>query len=36
MDDKNSNQYKNAFDENGCIKCRDPKWGQKQLFVVTR
>ena len=36
MDDNNSNQYKNVFDENGCMKCRDPKWGQKQLSVVTR
>ena len=36
MDDKNSNQYKNVFDENGCMKCRDPNWRQKQLSVVTR
>ena len=31
MDDNNSNQYKNVFDENGCMKCCDPKWEQKQL-----
>ena len=36
MDDKNSNQLKNVFDENGCMKCRDPNWRQKQLSVVTR
>ena len=36
MDDKNSNQYKNVFDENGCMKCHDPNWRQKQLSVVTR
>ena len=36
MDGNNSNQYKNLFDENGCMKCRDPNWGQKQLSVVTR
>ena len=35
MDD-NSNQYKNVFDENGSMKCRDPNWGQKELSVVTR
>ena len=29
MDDNNSNQYKNVFDENGCMKCYDPKWEQK-------
>ena len=36
MDDKNSNQYKNVFDENGCTKCCDLNWRQKQLSVVTR
>ena len=36
MDDKNSNQYKYVFDENGCMKCRHPNWRQKQLSVVTR
>ena len=29
MDDNNSNQYKNVFDQNGCMKCCDPKWEQK-------
>ena len=29
MDDNNSNQYKNVFEGNCCIKCRDPKWEQK-------
>ena len=36
MDYNNSNQYKNVFDEIGCMNCRDPNWGQKQLSVVTR
>ena len=36
MDDKNSSQYKNVFDEYGCMKCYDPNWRQKQLSVVTR
>ena len=36
MDDNNSNQNNNFFDENFCIKCCDLKSGQEELSVVTR
>ena len=36
MDDSSSKQNNGDFDENCCIKCRDPKSGQKELSVVTR
>ena len=32
MDDNNSNQYKNVFDGNGCMKCRDPI-GEKNSYM---
>ena len=35
MDDNNSNQNNNAFDENFWIKFCDRKSGQEELFVVT-
>ena len=35
MNGNNSNQNSNIFDENFCIKCRDPKSGQEELSMVT-
>ena len=32
MDDNKSYQYKNVFDENCCIKCRDPN-GDKKNYL---
>ena len=36
MDDNNSKQNNDIFDENRFIKCRDPKSRQEVLSVVTR
>ena len=36
MNDNNSNQNNNVFDENFCIKCCDLKLRQEELSVVTR
>ena len=36
MDGNNSKQNTDIFDENCCIKCRNPKSGQEELSMVTR
>ena len=35
MDDNNSNQNENVFDQYCCIKCSDPKSEQAEVPVVT-